>query len=77
MKNFNDETKLKNVIVPVDTTKNKVRDFISNFTTLKKSGKGFFLTDDLRADYVALKGIATQKGIKNIPTEEELDEVLQ
>jgi hypothetical protein len=73
MKNFNETTKFKNTFVETDAPRNKVRAFISNFNTFKKDSKGFFLTEDQRVDYLALKDIAIKRGIKNIPTQEELE----
>ncbi len=67
---------LKNVVKSVDNTPNKFQVFLSNFNIFRKSGKGFYEVDDLRADYNALKDIAKKKNIKYIPTEQELETLL-
>lgn len=63
---------LKNTVNEKEVKKNKFQTFLSNFNTLKHSGKGFYQADDLRVDYTALKAQCKTKGIKNIPTEDEL-----
>jgi len=73
MKKFDESTKFKNIVVEADAPKNKVRAFISNFNTFKKDSTGFFLTEDHRMDYLALKDVAIKRDIKNIPSKEELE----
>lgn len=66
----------KNVVTEEVETKKSFSEFLSNFTTIRKADKGFFFWDDRRVDHVVIKSAAQTKGIKDIPSEQELVDLL-
>ena len=63
--------------MPEDTkSKKSFSEFLSNFTTLRKADEGFFFWDDRRVDYTVIKSAAKAKGIKQIPSSEELQDLV-
>lgn len=63
---------LKNVTSPKETFSK----FLDNFNTLKKLDKTFYSWDERRVDYNVVRDAAEKKGIKHIPTQEELNNLI-
>lgn len=66
----------KNIVPDEIETKKSFSAFLSNFTTIKKADNGFFFWDDRRVDYIVIKSAAQSKGIKEIPSEQELIDLI-
>jgi hypothetical protein len=75
MKKFNDE-KLKNVVSEPTEVKS-FNEFRNNFNKIQKTSTGFYFLNGVNCDYARIKGIAQTAGIKDIPTEQELQTIVK
>lgn len=74
MKKINDT--LKNVVVEDEVKKDVFNTFLSHFKGLKKNNGQFYSYDNRNVDYSLIQGEAKKAGIKQIPTEQELSQLV-
>jgi hypothetical protein len=81
MKKFNEDTQLKNTVVEDTKTASAApaptfQQFLSQFPQLKKLDKGYYSYDDRRVDYNVVKQAAILKKITNIPSPDQLEDLI-
>jgi len=74
MKKFTEP--LKNTVVETKLTKDAFSTFFYHFKDLKKSDQTFYKHDNRNVDYSNIVGEAKQVGIKNIPSQLELQKLV-
>lgn len=67
---------IKNIVTEPEQRSNTFSTFMSRFSSLKKINNTFYGWDNRNVDYTYIQGEAKKAGIKEIPSQEELSQLV-